>query len=712
MFSRSEGKNTLKRLRTANTVVFVPWFRHLTKVRNPSMAQNTSAPAVELDRRRILLIMVGLFLGMMLAALDQTIVATALPTIAGDLHDLSHLSWIVTAYILTSTISTPLWGKIGDLYGRKTFFQVAIIIFLIGSILSGLSQSMLDLILFRALQGIGGGGLMVGAQTIIADVVSARDRGRYQGIFGAVFGVTSVIGPLIGGFLVQHLSWHWIFYVNVPLGIIALIVTAAVLPGTLSRVSHIIDYAGTLLLAGVATGLVLLTTLAGTTYAWSSVQIIGLAVISVVLLIGFILVERRAAEPVLSLALFRNSIFTATSIIGFVVGFAMFGAITYLPQYMQVVRGASPTASGLELLPMMAGLLLTSITSGILISRWGRYKIFPILGTGLMAIGMFLLSLMTVGTTVFQSGIYMFVLGVGLGGVMQVLVIAVQNAVNYDQLGVATAGATFFRSIGGSFGTAVFGALFAAQFTRNIARDLAGIKLPAHFSAAAGASPAALAKLPPLVHSHYIHAYATSLHFVFLVAVPISALAFLFSWFLKEIPLRKTVQATNLADTLAPTSMPSIRTSIEELARSLSVLARHENQRYVYQRLLERAGLTLDVRHGWALLRLADHPGITIEQSAHTLKVPLTEWRKAVDQLAEGGYVEKSQGPVGTTVVSLTETGKDAVNRLATAREDGLAQLMVGWDPEQHAEIRALMSNLARDVITHESGRQLFLAQD
>ncbi len=520
------------------------------------MTVGDSNTAEALNQRRILLIMVGLFLGMFLASLDQTIVSTALPTIAGDLHDLSHLSWIVTAYILTSTISTPLWGKVGDLYGRKTFFQISIIIFLIGSMLSGLSGSMLDLILFRALQGIGGGGLIIGAQTIIADVVSPRERGRYQGFFGAVFGVTSVIGPLIGGYLVQHFAWHWIFYVNVPIGIIALIVTAIVLPGTLSRVQHVIDYAGTVLLAGVATSLVLLTTLAGTTYAWGSTQIIGLAIIAAVMLIGFILVERRAAEPVLALQLFKNRIFSMTSVIGFVVGFAMFGAIVYLPQYMQVVRGATPTTSGLELLPMMAGLLLMSILSGILISRWGRYKIFPILGSVVMAIGLYLLSLMGVGTPAFQSGIYMFVLGVGLGGVMQVLVIVVQNAVAHSEVGVATAGATFFRMIGGSFGTAIFGAVFAARFSHNIGRYLGGIKLPAGFSAAAGANPAALKRLPPAVYNGYLHAFAASLHYVFLVAVPIAACAVLLSFALKEIPLRKTVHGTDSAVT--PTATDSV----------------------------------------------------------------------------------------------------------------------------------------------------------
>ncbi|MGH3182848.1 MAG: DHA2 family efflux MFS transporter permease subunit, partial [Streptosporangiaceae bacterium] len=347
-------------------------------------------PAI--DQRRRLVIIGALLLGMLLAALDQTIVATALPTIAGDLHGLSDLSWIVTAYLLASTASTPLWGKLGDLYGRKIFFQAAIVIFLVGSVLSGLSTSIVMLIAFRAVQGVGGGGLMIGAQAIVGDVVSPRDRGKYQGIFGAVFGVTSVIGPLIGGFFVQNLSWRWVFYVNLPFGAVALVVTAIVLPGTLARVQHVIDYLGTILLAAAATSLVLLTTLGGTTYRWASPQIIIMAVAGVVFIVAFVLVERRAAEPVLPLRLFANRVFSVSSAVGFVVGFAMFGAITYLPQYMQVVRGASPIDSGLELLPLMAGLLLTSTLSGVAISRWGRYKIFPIVGTAVFTLGLFLLS--------------------------------------------------------------------------------------------------------------------------------------------------------------------------------------------------------------------------------------------------------------------------------------------------------------------------------
>ncbi len=494
-----------------------------------------------LGQRSVFLVIGALMLGMLLAALDQTIVATALPTIAGDLHGLSHLSWVVTGYLLLSTVSTPLWGKLGDMYGRKSFFQAAIVIFLVGSALSGLSSSMIELIIFRAVQGLGAGGLMVGAQAIIGDVVPPRERGKYQGIFGAVFGLASVVGPLLGGFFVQNLSWHWIFYVNIPIGLVALAVTARFLPSALRRVQHVIDYLGAVVLAGGVTCLVLLTTLGGTTYPWISLPIGIMAALGVVLLAWFVLIERRAAEPILPLHLFRNRVFSATSAIGFIVGFAMFGAITYLPTYLQIVKGATPTDSGLELLPLMGGLLVTSIGSGILISRWGRYKIFPIMGTAVMTVGLFLFSLLQVGTSMLTISVYMVVLGLGLGSVMQVLVIAVQNAVSHSELGVATSGATFFRSIGGSFGTAVFGAIFANVLTGNLRHYLAGVRLPADFVGAAGASPAVLARLPRPVHLGYIQAVTASLHPVFLWAVPFAVLAFVVTWLLKEVPLRRSV---------------------------------------------------------------------------------------------------------------------------------------------------------------------------
>ncbi|HZT86161.1 MAG TPA: MDR family MFS transporter [Gaiellaceae bacterium] len=481
----------------------------------------------------------ALMLGMFLAALDQTIVSTALPTIVGDLGGLNHLSWVVTSYLLASTVSTPLYGKLGDMYGRKPVFLAAILIFLAGSMLAGLSQSMGELIGFRALQGIGAGGLMVGAQAIIADIVPPRERGRYMGLIGSVFAVASVAGPLLGGFLVDNLSWRWVFYVNMPIGALAVLIVSTRLRLHTPHTRHRIDGAGTALLGGGVGALILLTTWGGTQYAWGSSTILGLGVAGVVLLAIFVCWELRAEEPILPLRLFRSSVFSVASAMGFAIGMAMFGAIIFIPLFLQIVYGVTPTSSGLRTLPLMAGLLVASILSGRAISRIGRYKAFPIAGTAVLVAGMYLLSLLGVGTAPWLASAYMVVVGVGLGLVMQVLVLVVQNDARPQEIGVATSSATFFRSVGGAFGVAVFGTIFASR----LAHRLAGLprSITAHLGSGVQLNPKQIDQLPSRVRLEVLHAFAHSLHGVFLFGMALALVPFVLSWFLEEVPLRTTV---------------------------------------------------------------------------------------------------------------------------------------------------------------------------
>lgn len=480
----------------------------------------------------------ALMLGMFLAALDQTILSTALPTIVGELGGLDHLSWVVTSYLLAATVSTPLYGKLGDMYGRKPVFLAAILIFLAGSMLSGLSQTMGQLIGFRALQGIGAGGLMVGAQAIIADIVPPRDRGRYMGLIGSVFAVASVAGPLLGGFLVETISWRAVFYVNMPIGVLAVLVVTFRLHLRTPPQRHSIDYLGALLLSGGVSALILVTTWGGNEYAWDSPLIVGLAAASIGLLVTFAWQERRAAEPIIPLSLFASPVFRVATSLGFLIGLAMFGAIIFIPLFLQLVYGVSPTSSGLRMLPLMAGLLAASIVSGRVISRIGRYKAFPVAGTAITAIGMFLLSRLEVDTPPWVASVYMLVLGVGIGLVMQVLVLVVQNDAPARDVGVATSTATFFRSMGGSLGVALLGAIFASRLSSELAA------LPGDASALPGGvniSPDQVHALAPAVRHDFLLAFVDALQPVFLVGAVVATATFALSWLLKEVPLRATV---------------------------------------------------------------------------------------------------------------------------------------------------------------------------
>ncbi|MFD0263502.1 DHA2 family efflux MFS transporter permease subunit [Kitasatospora indigofera] len=633
----------------------------------------------------------ALLLALLIAALDQTIVSTALPTIVSDLGGLEHLSWVVTAYLLASTAATPLWGKLGDMYGRKRFFQSSIVIFLIGSVLCGLAQNMGQLIGFRALQGLGGGGLMVLTQAIVGDLVPPRDRGKYQGLFGAVFGVTSVLGPLLGGVFVDNLSWRWVFYINVPIGAVALVVIAAVLHSTEVKRRHRIDYPGTFLIAAVATCLVLMTSLGGTTWPWGSWRIIGLGVLGVVLLAVFIAVERRAEEPVLPLRLFRIRTFSLVAVISFVVGFAMFGALTYLPTFLQVVQGVSPTMSGIHMLPMVLGMLLTSIGSGQIVSRTGHYRIFPIIGTALTAVGLLLLSLLTENSSTTQMSFCFLVFGLGIGLVMQVLVLAVQNAVGYQDLGVATAGATFFRSIGASFGVSVFGAVFASGLNRRLADALAGVPLPPGFSAGSISSdPQAITELPAAVQNDIHHAYAESITRVFLFAVPVVLVAFVLSLLLREQPLRSTVTAPDLGESIGVN--PVERSSLDEIARALSSLGTREARRDLFRRITATAGLDLAPASSWLILQMHHHHTVEPADLAERRVVPIAVVEAAAREVESRKLAVRTGGGLR---LRLTETGEETALRLVAARRTQLAELLGDWDEKQYADLAGLLTRLS-----------------
>jgi EmrB/QacA subfamily drug resistance transporter len=605
------------------------------------------APPVLDDRRRNV-VFVTIMLGMLLAALDQTIVGTALPTIVADLGGAAHMSWVATAYLLAETVATALAGKFGDLFGRKLVFQLSTVIFITGSFLCGTATNMTLLVAWRAIQGVGAGGLMVTAMALIADVIPLRERGRYQGAMGAVFGVSTVVGPLLGGLFTDHLSWRWAFYVNVPIAIIVVIAAARTIPVVKSVNRVVVDYLGIGLVAVGSSALVLATSWGGSEYAWGSPVIIGLFAGGAVGLALFCWAETRAREPMLPMRLFRNPVFTVCSLLSFIVGFAMLGAMVFLPSFMQYVDGDSATVAGVRTLPLVLGLLVASIFSGNVISKTGQYRYFPIAGSLVMACGLFLLSRMGPDTGVWLSSLYMLVLGAGLGLCMQVLTIAVQNTVEYADLGTATSGVTFFRTLGGAFGTAVFGTIYTNSLTPDLTAAVSTAALtgtaPPAVIARSAQSPAGLHALPAAAKQPIVEAYADALQTVFMWTIPVAVLGFVVALFLKQVRLRDSARlgSTDMGEGFGS---PNRADSQSVLEAAVGRILR-DTEADTLRRIVAESGTRLDVAGAWTVIQVEvatrRFERADLEMIAFRRRVPPEVLVPVFDSMVEQGYLTQN----------------------------------------------------------------------
>ncbi|WP_051218461.1 MDR family MFS transporter [Nocardioides insulae] len=635
--------------------------------------------AGELSRRRINLIFGAVMLGMLLAALDQTIVSTALPTIVADVGGAEHLSWVISSYLLAETVAVVLAGKFGDIFGRKLMLQLSAALFVTASAFCGLAEDMLWLISWRAVQGIGAGGLTVTATAIIGDVIPLRERGKYQGALGAVFGVTTVLGPLLGGLFTDHLSWRWAFYVNLPLGIIAIAVAAVTMPKIAKKVRPPMDYLGIGFVAVGVSMLTLAVTWGGTQYPWGSAEIIGLFVGSAVFLALFVWAESRAVDPILPLRLFRGRVFTICVTLSFIVGFAMLGAMTFLPTYMQYVQGISATGSGLHTLPMVIGLLITSMGSGILVGRTGRYKIFPIVGSAVMALGLFLLSTMDADTSDWLMSLYLIILGLGIGCCMQTLTLVVQNTSAFADLGVATSGVTFFRTLGSSFGASIMGTVYANQLGDKLLAGVLEAGIDPTQVDIDSVSPDLIDSLPAAQRGPIVDAYADALSTVFLAAVPVALLALVLALFLKEVPLRQSNRrgAADVGDGFA---MPEDADSQIALQRAIARLVQVD-PRQTQARIREASGTRLDAASAWCVRQIIVREDLNLETNlghvARRFWIPREVLQPAFDAAIVEGYLTGDADGY-----AVTEDGRAELAKLAEAFRAWLADELEDWGPE------------------------------